>query len=229
MRINPKDNPKLIALIKACGNFLITCKLLIFKWIYDATFWLACYNEEICKLIVKAFMGAGWVYRDGTKYLYLTQFHVNFESYRYQLALLMIVHRILFGALRYSYLMQFINRVRSSVDDPVIFEFQLDDYSDLSFAKIITKITGQNVDFEFVPTGTQKKAFKCTYQIEFNVLTFPAEFDEPVPVEPPKMDINEIESLANSWKILDKNQNDEETVTNHDDPELRQRIVEPDA
>jgi len=216
-----RSNHKNVAFIKGCVNFLIACKLLIFKWIYDVTFWLACSNEKICEVIVKLFMGAGWVYRDGTNYLYLTRFYTYFESYRYRLALLMIVHRLLFGALRYSYLMQFINKIRTNRDNCIILEFQLDDCQDLSFAKVITKIHNDVVEFEFINTGTTKEPFVCTYPIEFNVLTFPAGFKSPTPVEPQSLDLDELEEMVNPTRSVDEDQ-DQAPV------ELRQRIVEPD-
>jgi hypothetical protein len=211
-------NPKNIAFIKGCVSLFVTYKLLIFKWIYDITFWLSCSNEKICEIIVKLFMGAGWVYRDGTKYLYLSRFCIDFESYRYRLALLMIANRILFGALRYSYLMKFIKKIRNNLDENIILEFQLHDCQDLSFAKIITKINDAVVEFKFINTGTNTESFVCTYPIEFNILKFPAEFQPPVSIEPQTLNLDELEAMIISTPLRNEDQ---------DSVELRRRFIEP--
>jgi hypothetical protein len=245
MHVNPKDNPRLVALVKTCINFLITCKLLLFKWLYDATIFLATNtNEKVCGWIVKSLLGVGWVYRDGSDYVYLTRFWANpgdyHQSYCFRLTLVMIAQRVLFGALRFSWLMKYIRSVQSVKQDEITLEFLVDNAKDLSWARMrMTIYNNDTVTLHFNPVSSTRPEFSITYPVEFNVLSFPAGFVIPSQKpEPATIDLTELENSANPkrWKILDKNQDESiadessddtsEVDDSSNDDEHRQRLVD---
>lgn len=241
MHVKFKDSPRVIAVIKACIGFLITCKIMLSKWLYNFALFMATNtNENLCGWIVKSLIGAGWVYRDGSDYVYLTQFWANpGESYRFRLALIMIAQRMLVGGLRYSWLMNFINSVQRDKSKQVELEFQLYNSSDLSWGELSMIIDKDNdIGLQFTSHETNRPGFFTIYPVEFNVLRFPAGFKEPIPQDPVSVDLTELEASAmiNRWKILNKNQDESgasgsesESVSDHKDDGLRQRVVEPET
>lgn len=229
MRANPYDNPTLIKLIKTVGGFLILCKLLILRWIYDMVLFIVNNTgERFCGYLVKLTNTAGWVYRDGNEYLYLTKFYTNTgKNYRYRMALLMIIQRCIHGALRYGDIKQFIEKnSKPECIFPIVFEFRLDNSQDLSFAKVITFIDeNEEIEIAFEPSKKDAEAFTHKYPILFNVIGFPPGFTKPETQIKSDISLKELEETANGSPRLTVLENQENSSESEDSKENNQEAI----
>ena len=217
MRANPYNHPALTKTIKVVVGFLILCKLMCSRWIYAAAVWLA-YNagERICGWILTCTIGAGWVYRDGGCYLYLTRFYLNpGVSAKNRLGLIMLAQRAIFGAMRYDDIKKFATHKRHhDARFPIVLEFQMNEYPSLDFGIVSCTINeSDEVAFIYFPGTGDRQKFEHEYHIMMNVLDFPKGFVKPITAKiETGLILSEIEKIAEEPE-------EEPEKTHDEDPE----------
>jgi hypothetical protein len=186
---------------------MLTCKIFLTQYCHDwVWFIITTASESVCERIVKCFWyaSASYVIRDEGRYYSLLRVFLNESNHTARMTLLMLMHRFLYGFVRYDEIMKYVIWARSPMPlgrlAPVSLAFRMDEYPSLASGTVWTQLVfyDNTVEFDYRPGMNEKReGFHCVYELMFNTFKFPTGLKKPVEIENPVIDLAELEATAN--------------------------------